>query len=183
MSFNGFGKNDQSFHILIVGSGVVGTATGKGFAKRGHRISYVDVNRERIQQLNAEGMQAMTAAEVDWQDVDIVMLTVSTPSRNGRILLSHIESAALDVGQGLATTDKFVTVVVRSTVPPTTTEQRIAPIIAKASGKKVGEGFGIAMNPEFLRQVSAVKDFDRPWITVLGTLDQRTANLLNRVVP
>jgi UDPglucose 6-dehydrogenase len=120
----------------------------------------------------------MTAAEVDWQDIDIVMLTVSTPSRDGRIVLDYIESAALDVGLGLASTDRFVTVVVRSTVPPTTTEQRIAPIIAQASGKQVGEGFGIAMNPEFLRQVSAVQDFDRPWITVLGTLDQRTSNLL-----
>jgi UDPglucose 6-dehydrogenase len=166
-------------NILIVGSGVVGQATGKGFTKKGHKVGYVDINPQAIARLRAAGLSAMTAAEVDWRSLDLVMLTVSTPSIDGQIVLDYIEAAALDVGRGLAQSDRFVAVVVRSTVPPTTTEDRITPILERASGKQAGTHFGVAMNPEFLRQVSSEQDFARPWITVLGTSDRRTADLLD----
>ena len=167
--------------MVIVGSGVVGQATGKGFAKKGHSVSYVDINPQTIARLRESGLSAMTAAEVDWNAVDTVMLAVSTPSVNGRIVLDYIESAAMDVGHGLARTDNYITVVVRSTVPPTTTERRITRILEQASGKRVGVDFGVAMNPEFLRAVSSEQDFARPWITVLGTSDRRTAEILDEL--
>lgn len=167
--------------ILVVGSGVVGVATGKGFSRKGHAVTYVDINQERIYQLRQEGLQATTAVNVNWQNVDVVMLTVSTPTVNDRVLLDHIKAAAQDVGRGLAQTDKFVVVVVRSTVPPTTTEQCLTPILEQASGKQAGVDFGVCMNPEFLRQKTAVQDFDRPWITVLGSSDQRSAMWLNQL--
>jgi UDPglucose 6-dehydrogenase len=167
--------------ILIIGAGVVGQATGKGFARKGHQISYVDINPQAIARLRAAGLSAMTAADVDWRTVDVVMLAVSTPSVDDQIVLDYIEAAALDVGRGLAHTDRFVPVVVRSTVPPTTTEQRITPILERASGKLAGVDFGVAMNPEFLRQVSSEQDFARPWITVLGTSDRRTAEVLDEL--
>src|SRR5690349_16825837 len=100
--------------MLIVGSGVVGQATGKGFAKKGHSISYVDINPQTIERLRGQGFDAMLAHDVDWNTVDIVLLAVSTPSVNGRIVLDYIEAAALDVGRGLASVDHYVTVVVRS---------------------------------------------------------------------
>ena len=165
--------------IVVVGSGVVGQATGKGFTKKGHSVSYVDINPQTIERLRAAGLQAMTAAEVNWDEVDVVMLAVSTPSSGDKIVLDYIEAAALDVGRGLATTSNYVTVVVRSTVPPTTTEKRITPILEQASGKRAGVGFGVGMNPEFLRQVTAEQDFARPWITVLGSSDRHTAELLD----
>src|SRR5215207_7767490 len=166
-------------HILIIGSGVVGQATGKGFARKGHQISYVDINPQTIARLRAAGLTAMTSAEVDWRAVDVVMLAVSTPSVNDRIVLDYIEAAALTVGRGLAQTERFVPVVVRSTVPPTTTEQRITPILERAAGKRAGVDFGVAMNPEFLRAVSSEQDFARPWITILGTSDRQTAEMLD----
>ena len=167
--------------IVIVGSGVVGQATGKGFAKKGHSISYVDINPLTIERLRAAGLRAMMASEVDWDTVDLVMLAVSTPSVDGKVVLDYIESAALDVGCGLAQTSNYVVVVVRSTVPPTTTEQRITPILEQASGKRAGIDFGVAMNPEFLRQVTAEQDFARPWLTILGSTDRRTAELLDTI--
>jgi len=167
------------FRIVVVGSGVVGQATGKGFSKKGHQVSYVDINPQTIAKLRAEGLNAMTAAEVDWNQVDLVMLAVSTPSVNGKIVLDYIEAAAMDVGRGLAKTDNYITVVVRSTVPPTTTEKRISAILEQASGKRLGEGFGVAMNPEFLRAVTNEQDFARPWITILGTLERPTADMLD----
>jgi UDPglucose 6-dehydrogenase len=167
--------------IVVVGSGVVGSATGKGFAKKGHSVGYVDINPDTIAKLRAVGLDASTAAEVDWSAVDVVMLAVSTPSVDGAIVLDYIETAALDVGRGLAQTNHYVTVVVRSTVPPTTTEQRITPILERASGKRAGVDFGVAMNPEFLRQVTAEQDFARPWITVLGASDRCTADILDQL--
>ena len=165
--------------ILIVGSGVVGQATGKGFAKKGHIISYVDINPQTIARLRAQGLDATTAADVDWNRVDVVMLAVSTPSVDGQIVLKYIEDAARDVGRGLAATNTYVTVVVRSTVPPTTTEQRLIPILESTSGKRAGVDFGVAMNPEFLRQVTSEQDFARPWMTVIGSSDRRTAEILD----
>lgn len=167
--------------ILIVGSGVVGQATGKGFARKGHDVTFVDINPQMIARLRGQGLTAMTIGEVDWETIDVVMLAVSTPSLDGRIVLDYIEAAAMDVGRGLASTARYITVVVRSTVPPTSTEQRLTPILEQASGKRAGEGFGVAMNPEFLRQVSNEQDFARPWITVLGTNERRTAELLDEL--
>jgi UDPglucose 6-dehydrogenase len=168
-------------HMLIVGSGVVGQATGKGFARKGHAISYVDINPQTIAGLRAQGLCAMQAEEVAWDTVDVVMLAVSTPSRDDRIVLDYIEAAAHEVGRGLAETERRVLVIVRSTVPPTTTEQRITPILEYASGKRAGVDFGVAMNPEFLRQVSSEQDFARPWITVLGSSDRATAAQLDEL--
>lgn len=165
--------------ILVVGAGVVGQATGKGFARKGHTVSFVDVDNAKIIDLNAQGFCATTIEEVDWNNVDIVMLTVSTPTKNKRIILDHIKQATHQVGCGLATTNKYICVVVRSTVPPTTTEKVLQPILENASGKLAGVDFGLAMNPEFLRQRTSEADFDRPWITVLGVADQATTQVLN----
>ena len=167
--------------IVIVGAGVVGQATGKGFAKKGHCVRYVDINHQTIERLRALGLDALTAAELDWRAVDVVMLAVSTPSVDDRIVLDYIEAAALDVGRGLAQAEQFVPIVVRSTVPPTTTEQRITPILERASGKRAGIDFGVAMNPEFLRAISSEQDFARPWVTVLGARDHRTAEILDEL--
>ncbi len=166
------------YQILVIGAGVVGQATGKGFTKKGHKVEYVDVDPLKIAQLNQQGLVAMRANQVPWKKYDIIVMTVSTPTVNDRLVLDYIESAALDVGQGLANTDKFTVVVVRSTVPPTTTEQRLRPILEKASGKVAGVDFGLAVNPEFLRQRTSEQDFDRPWITVLGTSDRLTADIM-----
>lgn len=168
-------------HILIVGAGVVGQATGKGFAKKGHTITYADINPRTIIRLRDEGLTAVHIAGVEWPSVDVVMIAISTPSKDGQIVLDYIEAGAHDIGRGLAQTNKFVPVIVRSTVPPTTTEQRITPILEQESGKQAGRDFGVGMNPEFLRQVSSEQDFARPWITVLGAGDRRTAEVLDEL--
>src|SRR4051794_27236704 len=66
--------------MIIVGSGVVGQATGKGFTKKGHSVGYVDINPQTIAKLRGDGLNAMLASEVDWNAVDVVLLAVSTPS-------------------------------------------------------------------------------------------------------
>lgn len=164
--------------IAVIGSGVVGQATGRGFIRKGHRVTFVDINPATLQKLQNEGLDARSMDQVDWNTIDIVMLAVSTPTQAGRIILDHIEAAARDLGEQLQRLNHFVTVVVRSTVVPGTTEKRIKPILEMASGKVAGTDFGLAMNPEFLRQVSSVQDFDRPWITVIGAYDEHAARTL-----
>ena len=109
-------QSRNKHHIVVVGAGVVGYATGRGFAKKGNRVTFVDVNCQRIEELRQEGAHAFQAHEVNWSDCDIVMLAVSTPTKDGAVFLDHIKSAAADVGKGLRDTDKFIPVVVRSTV-------------------------------------------------------------------
>ena len=165
-------------NIVVVGSGVVGQATGRGFIRKGHAVTFVDINEKTLAALNAEGLKACLLAQVDWRNADIVMLAVATPTENGRIDLSAIEMAARDLGEQLQTVDHFITVVVRSTVLPNTTEKRIKPLLELASGKVAGIDFGLAMNPEFLRQATSVQDFDRPWLTVIGAYDEFAARAL-----
>lgn len=165
--------------IVIFGSGVVGQATGKGLARKGHAITYVDINPQAIARMRAAGMKAMTAAEIVWDEVDLVMLAVPTPTLDDEPVMDYIDAAAQQVGSGLARANHFVTVVVRSTVPPTTTERRVTPILESRSGKWAGVDFGVAMNPEFLRQARSESDFARPRLIVLGTNDRRTAEILD----
>jgi UDPglucose 6-dehydrogenase len=168
-------------NIVVVGSGVVGEATGRGFIRKGHQVTFVDVKPATLEKLNSQGLDARTSADVDWNTTDIVMLAVSTPTVDGVIVLDHIEAAARTLGEHLQAVDNFVTVVVRSTVLPGSTERRIKPILEMASGKVAGTDFGLAMNPEFLRQVSNTQDFDRPWITVIGAYDERSARVLKEL--
>jgi UDPglucose 6-dehydrogenase len=165
-------------NIVVVGSGVVGQATGKGFLRKRHEVTFVDVNPSTLERLRGEGLDARLMADVNWHQVDMVMMSVSTPTVDGRIVLDYLEAAARDLGQELRRVTHFLTVVVRSTVLPGTTETRIKSAIEQTSGKVAGVDFGLAMNPEFLRQVSSVQDFDRPWITVIGAYDETSARML-----
>lgn len=165
--------------LVVIGAGVVGQSTGRGFAKKGHQITYIEIDASKREQLTKQGLNVVAPGQLDWNQVDVVMLSVSTPTRNGRIILEQLESATAEVGAGLATTSKFVVVVVRSTVPPTTTEERVLPILERTSRKSAGVDFGVAANPEFLRQRFAQQDFDRPWITVIGALDRFTSEVLH----
>jgi UDPglucose 6-dehydrogenase len=165
-------------HIIVVGSGVVGAATGKGFIKKGHRVTFVDVIDATLEKLRAEGLDARKIDTVEWNTADFVMLTVPTPTNDAGISLEYIKQAAANIGEQLKTTDRYVVVVVRSTVPPQTTEKIVTPILEAHSGKRAGADFGVAMNPEFLRQAVAVQDFAKPWITVIGTTDAKTQAML-----
>lgn len=166
--------------IAIVGSGFVGQATGKGLAKHGHDITFVDVDQTKVDQLKSDGYKALISNDFNTYH-DIIMLTLPTPTINGKIVLDYIKEAASRIGMLLRKKRTYTTVVVRSTVPPGTTNKLITPIIETTSARRAGRDFGIAMQPEFLRQVSANEDFERPWHIVIGSDDQSTGNLLENI--
>lgn len=166
--------------IGVIGAGVVGQATARDLLSKGHTIVYVDVNEARVRALQEAGSLAFTPDDPALAEHvgDISLFTVSTPTVDGRIALQHLEAAARDLGKRLATHKQYHLVVVRSTVPPGTTETLVIPTIEEASGKKAGRDFGVCMNPEFLREESAAEDFSNPWVIVIGQYDERSGDAL-----
>ena len=164
-------------NIFIVGSGVVGTATGRGFVRFGHEVTFVDINAARIEALRREGFSA--ADQVDLPaEPSFVFLSVPTPFDGQGYDLSALMSASASVGVAIRGSEAFHTVVVRSTVPPGTCDGVVGPILERSSGKVAGEGFGLASNPEFLRAASAEEDFLFPWMTVIASSSRRTIERL-----
>jgi UDPglucose 6-dehydrogenase len=161
--------------IFVVGSGVVGTATGRGFVQMGHDVTFVDVLSTRVDTLRGEGFDARSSHDLREERPSFIFLTLPTPNVGQRYDLSMFEQGVRDVGAALASANAVHTVIVRSTVPPLTTENVVKPLLEEFSGKREGFDFSLASNPEFLRAASAADDFRWPWMTVIGANSKRVA--------
>ena len=175
-------QSAQISRIFIVGSGVVGTATGEGFLAAGHDVTFIDTSTARVQQLQGRGLDVRTALDLDGEPPAFVFLTLPTPNVGSAYDLQAFTAGTAAVGRALATSPIRHTVVVRSTVPPGTTEGLVRSVLERTSGKMAGRGFGLAANPEFLRAASAEQDFRNPWMTVIGSRDERTVARLRRLL-
>jgi len=174
--------------VVVIGSGYVGAVTGACLAEMGNNVTCVDVAKEKVELINsgrapifepgldalvkrnvkAKRLAATTDGSAAIAEADLVFVCVGTPSRDdGSTDLAFIEGAAADVGRALAESKRRVVVVVKSTVPPGTTE-KVVGIIEGKSGKRLGKDFGACMNPEFLREGNAVYDFFNPDRIVVG---------------
>jgi UDPglucose 6-dehydrogenase len=164
--------------IHIIGAGVVGTATGKGFAQHGHNVSFVDVDPARISTLRQEGYAASDALVLGDRPT-IIFLTLPTPNDGYRWNLDYIKAGARSVGAALRDSRAVHTVVVRSTVPPGSCDAVVRPILEDVSGRRADDGFALASNPEFLRARCALEDFLYPRMTVIGSRSPRTLERLD----
>jgi UDPglucose 6-dehydrogenase len=182
--------------IGIVGSGYVGTTIAACFADLGHDVMNVDVDESIVRRLN-DGEAPITEpglddllgryagesllATTEYADLvdfgpEVIFLALPTPSNDdGSIDTTIIEAGAEALGDVLADIEGYPTVVVKSTVVPGTTEDVIGPALELESGGQVGVDFGLAVNPEFLREGSAVDDFTDPDKLVFGTEDDERA--------
>lgn len=169
--------------LAVVGSGVVGQATGKVLASKGnHSVTFVDVNQKTIQSLRQAGYRVITPDELTGTTAEVFFVSVPTPSLNGRMQLDFLVQAAINLAERvLAQSSRRPVVVVRSTVPPGTTANLVTPLLEKHSHKKAGRDFGVAMNPEYLREESAVDDFAHPRLITIGVLDDATKRTLAEV--
>jgi len=172
----------QSSRIFIVGSGVVGSATGEGFLAAGHRVTFIDISLPRVEELKARGLDARTELDLSDEPDSFVFLTLPTPNDGRRYDLRAFTAGTAAVGRALAASPARHTVVVRSTVQPGTTESLVLPVLEENSGMVAGEGFELASNPEFLRAVSAKEDFQNPWMTVIASRDPRTVERLRELL-
>jgi GDP-mannose 6-dehydrogenase len=185
--------------ISIFGIGYVGAVCCGSLAARGHSVIGVDVSPDKVDMVNrgvspivepgldellagaAAGgrLRGTTDAADAIANSDITMICVGTPSKpNGDLDLRYVEAVSRDIGEALARKDGWHTVAVRSTVLPGTISNIVRPIIEEASGRKAGEGFGLASNPEFLRESTAIADYEFPPMTVIGEHCRRSGDIL-----
>jgi len=189
-------------NICIVGTGYVGLVTAACFAEMGHQVMGVDVNPGKVrlisqgispivevrineltkEQVLAGRLTATTDLTSAVQKSDIVFIAVGTPgSPDGSLDFSYVEQVSTQIGAALKHKKEFTAVVLRSTVLPGICENIAIPRLEEFSGKTVGKGFGFALNPEFLREGSAVYDFYNPPKTVVGQMDDRTGDMLEEL--
>jgi GDP-mannose 6-dehydrogenase len=159
------------------------------FASDGHAVVGVDVNPDKVASLNegrspivekgldelirdnaaAGRLRATTDTAEAVRATDLSLICVGTPSRkNGSLDLTYLERVAEQIGDALKDKDDYHVVVVRSTVLPGTTHDVVIPALERRSGKKYGTGFGVTVNPEFLREGTAIHDFRHPPLTLVG---------------
>jgi UDPglucose 6-dehydrogenase/GDP-mannose 6-dehydrogenase len=120
-------------------------------------------------------LQAFASLSEAPADADILMLAVGTPLRSGAIDLAQIENAAAECGRYLRAASGYCAVVVKSTVIPGTADGLVKNLLERESGKRLGADFGLASNPEFLREGEAVADFMNPDRIVIGGWDARSS--------
>jgi len=113
---------------------------------------------------------------------DVSLVCIGTPSNpNGSLNLTYIKRACQQIGEAIAARTRFHIVVMRSTMLPGTIEQTVIPTLEVYSGKRAGRDFGVAINPEFLREGTSLADFNNPPFTLIGADDEDTAGLLARL--
>jgi len=175
--------------VSVFGLGYVGSVSAAEFAADGHEVIGVDVNPDKVAAVNAgrspivepgleelladgvarQRLRATTSTEDAVKGSDLSLICVGTPSRrNGSLDLGYLVRVCEQIGDVLRTKEDYHVVVVRSTVLPGTTHNKVIPALEARSGKKYGEGFGVAVNPEFLREGTALKDFRHPPLTLVG---------------
>lgn len=188
-----------SMRISVVGSGYVGTTLAASLAELGYETVAIDIDEEIVASLNAgespihePGLDRLLSnhtgerlqATVDHDrivDTNITFLAVGTPSNpDGSIDASGLIHAARDVGEALRGKDSYHLVVIKSTVTPDIVQEQVIPALTEAAGRSLGEYLGVAVNPEFLREGSAVDDFFNPDKIVLGTDEDARAEELLR---
>jgi UDPglucose 6-dehydrogenase len=166
--------------IVVIGSGVVGTATGSGFARAGHDTTFVDIDEDRIAALRSAGFRATNVVDLDGPAA-FVFLSLPTPHVGRSYDLTAFEAGLSSVGAALASCRSFHTVIVRSTVPPGTCEGLVKERLQQVSGKVAGTDFALASAPEFLRAASALEDFIFPWMTVIASRSRRTVERIEEL--
>ena len=167
--------------IAIVGSGVVGQATGMGFSVHGHDVLFHDIDDKKLLTLNSQGYETTSEVDVAVQNSKIIFVCVPTPTIDKKVSISYLSDAARNIGEVLNSARNFPVIAFRSTVTPQTTRTQIMPILEKYSGLEAGRDFGVCMNPEFLRANSPLDDFLHPDRIVIGELEKRSGDILERL--
>ncbi len=189
--------------LSVIGVGYVGLCTAVGFASKGYKVVASDIDAEKAAKINQgippfhePGLREKLADSVKKgnlkclvnqaheaiRETDLTFVAVGTPSKpDGSIDLRYIESAAHDIGKALRQKDAYHVAIIKSTVIPGTTQNTVKPILEKESRKKCGSGFGLCMNPEFLRQGSAFKDTLNANRVVIGSYDKQSGDILEQL--
>jgi GDP-mannose 6-dehydrogenase len=192
----------MSRSISVFGLGYVGTVTATCLAHQGNSVIGVDLSADKVRLMEAgespivepgvgemaqkchqaSRLHATQDVEKAVRESEISFLCVGTPSlRNGKLDLGHIEPVCREIAQVLKTKSSFHLVVLRSTVLPGTADTIVVPTLQEVSGKRVGKDFGVCVNPEFMREGTAIQDFLEPPMTVIGAADPAHSAILREL--
>jgi GDP-mannose 6-dehydrogenase len=185
--------------LSVLGLGYVGTVSAACLAREGHEVLGVDPEPEKVRLINAgrspiieQGVGPMIREQVAAgrlrasldvasavAHAELLLVCVGTPSRaNGDIELKYVRRVCEQIGAALREHAGAPVVAIRSTLLPGTLRQVVIPLLEKASGKRAGAEFGLCLNPEFLREGSAVHDYFHPPKTVIGEVNRASGDLL-----
>lgn len=185
--------------ISIFGMGYVGTVSAACLAHEGHEVVGVDPVPTKVDIINAGSspiieeqigelvsttvkaglLRATCDHDQAVRETELSFVCVGTPSQpNGNLDLTYIRRVCEQIGKALKNKPSHHTVVIRSTILPGTMRGIVIPVLEESSGKKAGVDFGVCNNPEFLREGSAVKDFNAPPKTVIGESDRASGDKL-----
>ncbi len=166
--------------IAIIGSGFVGTAIGKTLVKQGHNVLFSDINEKKIEALKKEGYRAGQPDLLENEPLDIFFVTIQTPMReDGSVELHFVEEGLKTIARGaLRNLHTYPIIVIKSTVPPGTVTKLLIPLLERHSGKRAGHDFGVAFEPEYLRERIALEDAESPRLIVIGSADHHAASIL-----
>ena len=185
--------------LSIFGIGYVGCVSAACFAKEGHDVTGVDVNANKVEMLNrgdspiveagldellkevvnAKRLSATTDSASAVRNSDASLVCVGTPSNaNGSLDLRYVTRVCEEIGSALKAGNDHHSVIIRSTMLPGTIESVVIPTLESFSGKRAGKDFGVAINPEFLREGTSLKDFYAPPFTLIGADDEGTASVV-----
>jgi UDPglucose 6-dehydrogenase/GDP-mannose 6-dehydrogenase len=186
--------------VSVVGTGYVGLVSGVCLAEIGHDVVCVDVDAAKVAQIMRgvppiyeDGLEDLLkrnlgerfTATADLHSAvlgsELTLIAVGTPFDGARIDLSYVRKVARDIGAALRDKNGYHVVVVKSTVVPGTTATVVLPILEQVSGKRAGLDFGVGVNPEFLTEGQAISDFMNPDRIVLGAIDARAMEVLDRL--
>jgi GDP-mannose 6-dehydrogenase len=188
--------------INIFGLGYVGCVTAVSLARYGHTVTGIDIDPIKVELINkgkgpviepkleeylaaafAEGKIRATTNNIDSKEIgsaDISFVCVGTPSNeNSSLNLNFMKKVVSEIGEYLKNIETYHVINIRSTVLPGTIEEVVIPIIEKFSGKSAGKDFGICMNPEFLREGTAMQDFLNPPFTIIGEFDSKSGDIVS----
>ena len=178
--------------ITVFGMGYVGCVTGACLAEMGHSVTGVDLQQTKVSLINAgespivePGLRELISRGVAARRLrarqraqshgDVSLVCVGTPgNENGSLNLNQVELVISQIGELLRNGNGIHVVVIRSTVLPGTLDNVVRPLLEKESGKQDGKDFGICMNPEFMRETTAIDDFHHPPFTIIGARDDRS---------
>lgn len=188
--------------ISIFGLGYVGCVSAACLARDGHTVIGVDVNPQKVELVGSGrspiiepgldelvrevvrtgALQASLDSQATMRNTDVSMVCVGTPGNgNGSLNVRHVENVCREIGTALAARQDYHVVVVRSTVLPGTVQEKLIPLLEQQSGRRASADFGVCMNPEFLREGSALADYYHPSHIVIGELDRRSGDVVQQL--
>jgi len=188
--------------ISVFGLGYVGLTFSTCLASKGFNVIGVDVDEVKVNSINLgelpfyePGLKdllsnvlsekffyATTSHSEAVLNSSVSFICVGTPSKpDGSIDLKYVEQVSSDIGMALKDKDEYHLIVVRSTVTPGTTRSLVKNVVEKYSGKTCGVDFGLCMNPEFLREGSAINDIFNSDRIVIGEFDSKSGDLLKKL--